>query len=159
MDTKKEEVLRQLKLVRKAKNLSYQDIVDGTEEMGMAVSMSSVKRVFAEDSRACDFRYSTTLRPIVRFVMGIDGDAEEPKTFEEAKVSADGLAAVVDYKDALITKMEQELAHLKGDLDAAQSSAKSAETSSSRWRAAAFLILTVFALSQMAVIAILVTGL
>ena len=159
MDSKKEEVLRQLKLVRKAKNLSYQDIVDGTEEIGMAVSMSSVKRVFAEDSKACDFRYSTTLRPIVRFVMGIDGDVEEIKTFEEAKVSVEGLAAVVDYKDALITKHQQELDQLRAELDAVRAVAKTAETSLTRWRFAAFFVVTVFAISQLAVIAVLVSNL
>ena len=68
MESKKEEVLRQLKLVRKAKGLSYQNIVDGTESIGTAVSMSTVKRVFAENSKASEFKYSTTLRPIVRFL-------------------------------------------------------------------------------------------
>ena len=180
MDSKKEEVLRQLKLVRKAKNLSYQDIVDGTEELGMAVSMSSVKRVFAEDSKACDFRYTSTLRPIVRFVMGLEGDLEEPKTIEEAKASVEGLAAVVDYKDALIAKLEQELTHLREDhrssvermesaegrkiaylraeLDAARSTAKTAEASLSRWRAISFLIMAGCLVAHLVVIVFLLFG-
>ena len=181
MKSKKEEVLRQLKKVRKTKNISYQDIVDGTEDMGEPVSLSSVKRVFAEDSKACDFRYDTTLRPIVRYVMGIDGDVEEPKTIEEAKVNVEGLAAVVDYKDALIAKLEDELrraredhhssvermesaevrkiAYLRAELESARSAIKDTEAKLSRWRAAAFLLSTVFAVSQMAVIAVLIARL
>ena len=38
MVPEKEEVLRQLKIARKTKNLSYQDIVEGTEKNGAAVS-------------------------------------------------------------------------------------------------------------------------
>lgn len=108
MRAKKEEVLRQLKTARKAKGLSYQDIVDGTEEIGMAVSLSTVKRVFAENSDAADFRWDTTLRPIARVVLGMDND-EEPQTLEEARVEVSGLTAVVDYKDALIRKLESDL--------------------------------------------------
>lgn len=108
MRSKKEEVLRQLKTARKTKGLSYQSIVDGTEELGMAVSLSSVRRVFAEDSDADDFRWDTTLRPIARVVLGIDSD-EEPQTLEEARVEVSGLTAVVDYKEAMIRKLEAEL--------------------------------------------------
>lgn len=108
MRSKKEEVLRQLKTARKTKGLSYQNIVDGTEELGMAVSLSSVRRVFAEDSDADDFRWDTTLRPIAHVVLGIDSD-EAPQTLEEARVEVSGLTAVVDYKEAMIRKLEAEL--------------------------------------------------
>ena len=108
MIAKKEAVLEQLKQARKTKGMSYQDVVDGTEEMGMAVSLSTVKRVFAADSTAADFRWDTTLRPIARVVLGMTSD-EEAQTLEEARVEASGLAAVVDYKDALLRKLEEDL--------------------------------------------------
>lgn len=114
MRSKKEEVLRQLKTARKTKGLSYQSIVDGTEELGMAVSLSSVRRVFAEDSDADDFRWDTTLRPIARVVLGMDSD-EEPQTMEEAKAEVVGLTAVVDYKEAMIQKLEAELERARGE--------------------------------------------
>lgn len=117
MDDKKEAVLRQLKTLRKTKNISYQNIVDGTEKTGEAVSMSTVKRVFAESSKASDFRYNTTLRPIVRFVMGIDGDLDEPHTFEEAKANSEALASVVDLKDTMIMRLEQENARSRADFE------------------------------------------
>ena len=118
MESKKEEVLRQLKLVRKAKGLSYQNIVDGTESIGTAVSMSTVKRVFAENSKASEFKYSTTLRPIVRFVMGVEEDFyEAPQSLPEAQANVEGLAAVVDFKDSVIERMEDELDHAHKEAD------------------------------------------
>lgn len=113
MEDKKEAVLKQLKSLRKTKNISYQDIVDGTEKIGEAVSMSTVKRVFSESSKASDFRYATTIRPIVRLVMGIDGDFEEPQTYEEARANSEALASVVNYKDSMISHLEQEVASVR----------------------------------------------
>lgn len=111
MGAKKEEVLRQLRIVRKVKKMSYQNIVDGTDAIGAAVSMSSVRRVFDERFHADDFRYDTTIKPIVRVVMGIEEDFyEEPQTIEEATANVEGLVAVVDYKDATIERLEAELA-------------------------------------------------
>ena len=181
MITKKEEVLRQLKIVRKAKKISYQDIVDGTEEMGTAVSLTSVKRVFAEGSDVNSFNYDATIRPIVRFVMGVDGDVDEFESLEAAKANVEGLAAVVDYKDALIAKLEDELRHaredhrssvermesaevrkiayLRAELESARAAIKDTEAKLSRWRVAAFLVSTVFAVSQLAVIAVLIARL
>lgn len=179
MISKKEEVLRQLKLVRKAKKLSYQDIVEGTEAMGVAVSLTSVKRVFAEESRACDFRYDATIRPIVRFVMGIDGDVGEPETLEEAKVSVDGLTAVVDYKDSYIARLEAELERIRADHKEAIEKLESAEARKvaylreeiqrtreeqkisdnrmAKWRTASILFLSLFVTSLLLVIAYLLT--
>jgi hypothetical protein len=111
LGAKKEEVLRQLRIVRKVKKISYQSIVDGTDAIGAAVSMSSVRRVFDERFHADDFRYDTTIKPIVRVVMGIEEDFyEEPQTIEEATANVEGLVAVVDYKDATIERLEAELA-------------------------------------------------
>ena len=110
MGSKKEEVLRQLRIVRKAKKMSYQNIVDATESIGSAVSMSSVRRVFDERFHADDFKYDTTLKPIVRVVMGIEEEFyEEPQTLPEATANVEGLVAVVDYKDSTIDRLEAEL--------------------------------------------------
>lgn len=169
MIEKKEEVLRQLKLVRKARGISYQMIADGTEDLGMAVSLSSVKRVFAENSQACDFRYESTIRPIVRFVMGIDGDVGDLETLEEAKANAVGLAAVVDYKDALLNRVEAELersrqehremvakmeaaeerkiAYLQEEIKRAREAQLASDAHMAKWRIAAILFLSLFVVS------------
>lgn len=114
MGSKKEEVLRQLRIVRKAKKMSYQSIVDATESIGAAVSMSSVRRVFDERFHADDFKYETTLKPIVRVVMGIEEEFyEEPQTLPEATANVEGLVAVVDYKDSTIDRLQVELSTAK----------------------------------------------
>ena len=177
MITKKEEVLRQLKIVRKAKKISYQDIVDGTEEMGTAVSLTSVKRVFAEGSDVNSFNYAATIRPIVRVVMGVDGDMDEFESIEAAKANVEGLAAVVDYKDAIIANLQAELdrvhnnhrctvekmeagenrklEYLKAELDIARAATRSAEEKLSRWRTAAFMISGLLIVALLLVIAYL----
>lgn len=173
MLSKKEEVLRQLKTARKTKGLSYQDIVDGTEEIGMAVSLSTVKRVFAETSDAADFRWDTTLRPIARVILGMDSD-EEPQTLEEARVEVSGLTAVVDYKDALIRKLEADLeraqsghqrellahedaearkiAFLREEIAVARAERDAKEKLLNRYRMTAILLLALFSCSLLVVI-------
>lgn len=181
MVPEKEEVLRRLKIARKTKNLSYQDIVDGTEENGAAVSLSSVKRVFAEDSKASEFRYDTTLQPIIRFVLGVDGDTEEPQSLEEARADVAGLSAVVDYKGAMIQKLEAELerarelhhselervaqaearkvAFLREELQAARAERDAREKALKTYRAATVLALVLFCVSLILVLAYLLTDL
>jgi hypothetical protein len=114
LGSKKEEVLRQLRLVRKAKKMSYQSIVEATEAIGSAVSMSSVRRVFDERFHADDFKYDTTLKPIVRVVMGIEPEFhEEPQSLPEATANVEGLVAVVDFKDSTIERLQAELEKIK----------------------------------------------
>lgn len=164
MKSKKEEVLRQLKIVRKTKRLSYQDIVDGTEEMGAAVSMSTVRRVFAENSQATDFRYDNTIQPIARFVLGIDGTLEEPQTFEEAKANSDALTSVVDLKDTMIARLESELQRLREDeqyqkhffekeLELARAERDAKEKSLNTYRKTTFIFMALFILALIFVIA------
>ena len=164
MISKKEEVLRQLKIVRKTKKLSYQDIVDGTEEMGEAVSMSTVRRVFAENSQAADFRYDNTIQPIARFVLGIDGTLEEPQTFEEAKATSDALTSVVDLKDTMISRLESELARLREDeqyqkhffereLELARAERDAKERSLNAYRKTTFNFMALFIVALIVVIA------
>jgi hypothetical protein len=101
LTSKKEEVLRQLRIVRKEKQMSYNQIMVALEELGCPLANSTVRRVFDERYRANDFKYETTLKPIVRVVLGLDEDFDDPET--------SALAAVVDYKDAKVEQLESEL--------------------------------------------------
>jgi hypothetical protein len=63
-------LIRQLKVMREQKGLTYQNIVDACELAGEPVSMSSVRRIFtADDERAEEFRVST-LQAVARAVIG-----------------------------------------------------------------------------------------
>lgn len=61
--TKKLELIEELKQLRIEKDMSYQQIVNATEEIGCRVSLSSVKSVFS-DKQEHDHDYKHTLKPI-----------------------------------------------------------------------------------------------
>lgn len=111
----KQELIQKLKEARKAKDLSYQNIVDITEENGEAVSMSTVRRVFTSLPEEADsFKYNQTLRPIVRAVLGMNEETplpEEAPTTEQMNqyyAEIEALKAVVDFKSELLAKAETE---------------------------------------------------
>ncbi len=95
-----------LKEVRKQKGYTYQYIVDECERIGFSVSMSTVKRVFAEDSEDMGFRYST-IRPIAIVVLGLDEvEQNEAVTQDEA----DALRALIAIKDKQIDDLHHAIA-------------------------------------------------
>ena len=110
MVSKKEEVLRQVRIVRKEKKMSYQTIMDTLAKDGCPLALSSIRRVFDERYHANDFKYETTLKPIVRVVLGLDEDFDDPET--------SALAAVVDYKDSLIEHLQEQAAKLRHGIKA-----------------------------------------
>ena len=120
--SEKQELLHKLRIARDTKGLSYQDIVDITEENGEAVSLSTVKRIFQKDSDLDDFRYHQTVRPIIRAVLGMDGETEKPAaepTVEQAEqyyATIEGLKAVVDLKHEQIVALQKENSRLTSEL-------------------------------------------
>lgn len=73
MQESQRELILELKQLRQEQGLTYQDIVSQCEAHGEAVSLSTVKRVFAKGSESGFFRSDTTLRPIARVLRGPDG--------------------------------------------------------------------------------------
>lgn len=111
----KQELIQKLKEARKAKNLSYQDIVDITEVNGEAVSMSTVRRVFTcTTEEAESFKYNQTLRPIVRAVLGMDEETTPPEgkpTEEQVNqyyAEVEALKALVEFKSEMLARAEEE---------------------------------------------------
>ena len=107
-----------IKKARIEKHLSYQNIVDGCEKNGDFVSMSSVRRVCAEGSENQSFRYDTTLRPIARFVLGLD-DAPMPSEAleEDGPAATELLRIVVDIKESTIADMKQGIQQREEELE------------------------------------------
>ena len=92
-----------LKEVRKQKGYTYQYIVDECERNGYSVSMSTVKRVFAEGSEDMGFRYST-IRPIAIVVLGLEEvEQKEAPTPDEA----DALRTIIAIKDTQIEDLHR----------------------------------------------------
>lgn len=107
-----------IKKARVEKHLSYQAIVDGCEKNGDFVSMSTVRRVCAEGSENHRFRYEATLRPIARFVLGLDTDvpAAEAAT-EDGPAANELLRVVVGIKEDTIAEMRQDLESHEAEMD------------------------------------------
>ena len=103
-------LLVKLREAKEARGLSHQDIVDITEENGEAVSLSSVRRVFDKDAKIEDFRYKTTLRPIIRAVLGFDEENKPPEsrpTLQQAEqdyTTIEALKALVEFKSDMLNK-------------------------------------------------------
>ena len=89
-ESKRELVLRLQKL-RTEKRLSYQDILEQCEARGEALSLSTIKRVFSKGGEDLDFRYESTLLPLVHVLC--EAEAEEPAAVAE---QADTLQAAMD---------------------------------------------------------------
>ena len=106
------ELLVKLREAKEARGLSHQDIVNITEENGEAVSLSSVRRVFDKDSKIEDFRYKTTLRPIIRAVLGFDEENKPPEsrpTLQQAEqdyTTIEALKALVEFKSEMLARVE-----------------------------------------------------
>lgn len=116
------ELMEKLRDAKKAKNLSYQDIVDITEANGEAVSPSTVRRLFQEEAKLEDFRYHQTVRPIIRAVLGMDEETEKPaakpsaEQAEQYYATIEGLKAVVDLKHEQNTSLQKENNRLASEL-------------------------------------------
>lgn len=121
-ESKRELVLR-LQNLRIEKGLSYQDILEQCEARGEAVSISTIKRVFSKGGETSDYRYESTLLPLVHVLC--EAEAEEPATV--AVEQADTLQAMVDLqvqimaqKDKIISETQEKLDIYKSALNGAK---------------------------------------
>ena len=90
--------IEKLRAAKDRKGYSYQRIVDESEKLGNAVSLSTVKRVFAPGADPAGFN-PATLHAIAQ-VLGVDDNAED---------GAD-LQAALDARDARIRELEAQIA-------------------------------------------------
>lgn len=104
-------IVSKLKEAKKAAGLSYQDIVDLTAQNGAPVSLSTVKRVFADDARECDFRYDSTLQPIAQ-ALGVK--TEPMNEMEDEEVTA-ALAMLKENYEARIADLRAHILSLRRD--------------------------------------------
>jgi hypothetical protein len=116
----KKELLSKLRIAKEARGLSYQDIVDITEQNGEAISLATVKRLFQKNSNIEGFRYGKTIRPIARAVLGMDEELEAPdetptqEKVEEYVATIEGLKVLADLKHERVLELEKEVEYFKG---------------------------------------------
>ena len=112
------EIIAQLKVVRVEKELSYQKIVDMTEEIGTPVSISTVKRVFTEDNHS--FRWDT-IRPIATVVLGVGFETPEPDKSDPDQPQLyyneiEAFKAIMEAKGEMIATKDRSIEFLRRQL-------------------------------------------
>ena len=112
MTEKNRLLISQLKQIRKQKEYSYQRIVDECESIGQSVSLSTVKRVFADGSEDMGFRYST-IRPIAVAILGLD---EVTRSEAPTQDEADALRTVIAIKDKQIDDLHRTIAEKSAEI-------------------------------------------
>lgn len=97
VNTKKLELIQELKELRQQKGMTYQQIADKTVANGEAVSLSTVKLVFST-TRTHDHDYNNVLKPIANALS--DEDTLEIKVLQTR----------LSLKDEIISQLRERLA-------------------------------------------------
>lgn len=110
------EIVLQLKAVKAERGLSWQDIKILLKNNGDYLAQSTLQRVFAEGSEDDNFRYESTLAPLVRALLWQNGGDD----IADAAVADDriaGLQAVILLKDAELEKLRDINEHLESRVE------------------------------------------
>lgn len=109
-----QELIRQLKDAKQRNEVTYPRILERMERNGKYVSLTTLRRVFADgsESNAGSFSYENTLLPIAEALL----DAEEVPTPEDSPYATqiDGLKAVIHVQNEEIARLHELKEHLEG---------------------------------------------
>lgn len=72
ISAKTRDLILQLKEIRAERDLSYQEILELVEDSGGFLSLSTVRRVFADGSEDENFRYDSTIKPLAVALLGVN---------------------------------------------------------------------------------------
>lgn len=111
--TRAQELIRQLKEIKTKNEMTYPRIMDRMEKNGKVVSLTTLRRVFADGSElnADAFNYETTLMPIAEVLL----NAEDIPTPDESPYSSEinALKAVIHVQNEEIARMHDLKEHLE----------------------------------------------
>lgn len=96
------DLILRLKEIKEEQHLTPQRICDMLDAANEHVSLTTVKKVFAEGSENQHFRYHDTIQPISRVLLALYPD-------DSGISEIDALHAAIRVKDELIEKREREL--------------------------------------------------
>lgn len=99
------EVIRKLKSVKEQQNLSIPKIKEKVDATGVCLSMTTLRRVFADGSEEDNFHYENTIRPIAQALL-IDADDDV------------GYRAKAETFKAIIRMKEEKIEELRSQLEA-----------------------------------------
>lgn len=111
--TKSQELIRQLKEIKTKNEITYPRIMERMEKNGKYVSLSTLRRVFADNSEmsANNFNYENTLLPIAEALLNVE-DLPTPADSPYAK-EIDGLKAVIHVQNEEIARLHEMKEHLE----------------------------------------------
>ena len=104
------EIILQLKTIKADQNLTNQDILEMVEASGGYTSISTVRRVFAENSENQSFNFRSTIQPISRAMLGtteVISVANQGEILLQAQM--DALKQVCELKDSMLNDMQAAL--------------------------------------------------
>ncbi|MBP5461175.1 MAG: hypothetical protein J6Y20_03525 [Lachnospiraceae bacterium] len=111
--TKAAELVRQLKEVKKMQEITFPRIMDRLEKHGYYVSLTTLRRVFADGSEnnAASFSYENTLMPVAEVLLDAE-DVPTPVNSPWAK-EIDALKSVIHVQNEEIARLHELKEHLE----------------------------------------------
>ena len=111
--TRSQELIKQLKEIKKADEITYPRIMERMERNGKHVSLTTLRRVFADGSEnnAGNFSYENTLLPIAEALLNVE-DLPTPADSPYAK-EIDGLKSVIHVQNEEIARLHEIKEHLE----------------------------------------------
>jgi uncharacterized protein YecA (UPF0149 family) len=114
---KMRDVILRLKQVREERGYSLQKVLEVVLESGGNVSMTTVRRVFADGSEDQNFRYEDTIQPIASALLEVETPGVEVvETAEQAELQA--LRSLVRYKNVHISELEAAISNIDEKIQA-----------------------------------------
>lgn len=111
--TRSQELIRQLKEIKERNEITYPRIMDRMEKNGKFVSLTTLRRVFADGSEANanNFNYENTLLPIAEALLNVE-DLPTPADSPHAK-EIDALKSVIHVQNEEIARLHELKEHLE----------------------------------------------
>ena len=111
--TRSQELIRQLKEIKRSNEITYPRIMERMEKNGKFVSLTTLRRVFADnsESNADSFNYENTLLPIAEALLNVE-DLPTPSDSPYAK-EIEGLKSVIHVQNEEIARLHEMKEHLE----------------------------------------------
>lgn len=111
--TRSQELIRHLKEAKKSGEITYPRIIERLEKNGKFVSLTTLRRVFAEGSEAGagSFSYENTLMPLAEVLLNKEDVPTDKNSPYAAEI--DGLKAVIHVQNEEIARLHEIKEHLE----------------------------------------------
>lgn len=111
--TKSQELIKQLKEIKETNEITFPRIMERMEKNGKVVSLTTLRRVFADGSEnnANNFSYENTLLPIAEVLLNVEDLPTTASSPYAAEI--DGLKSVIHVQNEEIARLHELKEHLE----------------------------------------------